>query len=156
LELVPAVPRPPRRGWDKLQHRMAELRRFSWADRRIWLTDQMARRLGLLQEDMRELNEAGALMDLPGMELLLRQAQQWQPPRYNGKVYLIRGNQNMRGYPNPAGSHGWEEHCPDLEVLSMPCNHAQILAEPHVVRIAAEIRSWLNDEARYNSRTAQI
>jgi thioesterase domain-containing protein len=137
-----AVPRPPRRGWDKVRHRITELWRFSWADRSIWLTEQLARSLRLVKAGP-DLSEAEALMDAAGMELLVQQARGWQPPQYAGKVYLFRGDRNLRGYPNPEGAHGWERHCMDLEVLSLPCNHAQILVEPQVLRIAAEIQSLL-------------
>jgi thioesterase domain-containing protein len=136
-----AVPRPPRTGWDKVQHRISELRRFSWTDRRIWLTEQFSRRLHLVKDGTPELNEAETLMDLPAIQLLLEQARDWQPTPYHGKVYLIRGNRNLRGYPNPAGTYGWGEHCTDLDVLSLACNHSQMLVEPYVVRIADEIQS---------------
>ena len=140
-----AVPRPPRSGWDKVQHRISELRRFSWTDRRIWLTEQLYAASALGERRTPQLNEAEALMDMPAMELLLQQARGWEPPRYRGKVYLIRGNRNLRGYPNPAGTYGWGQHCTDLDVLSLPCNHSQILVEPYVVRIADEIRSLVGD-----------
>jgi thioesterase domain-containing protein len=137
-----AVPRPSRRGWDKVRHRITELRRFSWADRGIWFTEQLARRLRLVDK-VSEPSEAEALIDGPGMELLIQQALCWQPPQYAGKVYLFRGDRNLRGYPNPAGAHGWEQHCTDLEVLNLPCNHAQILVEPQVLSIADKIQSLL-------------
>jgi len=145
LLLDAAVPRLPRRGIEKLRHRISELRRFSWTDRRIWLAEQLARRLHLVSEEPSQLSEAEALMDVPGMELLIHQAQCWQPPQYAGRVFLFRGERNLRGYLNPAGTYGWGQHCTNLEVLSLPCNHAQILVEPQVQRIADGIQSLLAD-----------
>ena len=144
LLLDAAVPRPSRRGWDKLRHRAIELWRFSWRDRRIWLMEQLSHRLVAARDDAQDDDEAGALIDTPGMLLLLEQALRWQTPLYEGKVLLFRAERNLRGYPNPMGTLGWDRYCSDLDVLDLPCNHAEILVEPQVLRIAAHIESFLS------------
>jgi len=143
LLLDAAVPRPVRAGWDKLQHRARELWRFSWHDRSTWLKEQVAHLLGAAREDVRDYGEAGALIDTPGMKLLVAQALRWQPPLYEGKVILFRAERNLRGYPTPRGTLGWDRCCRDLEVRDLQCNHAEILVEPQVQRIASAIDSLL-------------
>jgi thioesterase domain-containing protein len=143
LLLDAPLPRPRRRGWDKLRHRATELWRFSWRDRSIWLMEQLSHRLVAARDDAQDYGEAGAVIDTPGMQLLVEQALRWQPPLYDGKVLLFRAERNLRGYPNPMGTLGWDRYCTDLEVLDLPCNHAEILVEPQVLRIAADIESLL-------------
>jgi len=143
LLLDAAVPRPLRRGWDKLHHRLTELKRFSWRDRRIWLMDQLSRRFPGARSDVQDFNEVAALIDGSESARLVAQTLHWQPPQYGGKVYLLRAHRNLRGYPNPVGALGWERYCSDLDVMELPCNHSQILLEPQVQRIAAHIESFL-------------
>ncbi len=144
LLLDAAVPRPFKRGWAKLRHRTSELRRFSWRDRRIWLTEQFSRRIFPMGDDAQDYGEAEGLIDSEEMKLLFEQALRWQSPQYAGKVRLFRADRNLRGYPNPAGALGWDRYCSDLEVLDLPCNHAEILVEPQVLRIVAEMESLLD------------
>jgi len=92
---------------------------------------------------VRDYGEAGALIDTPGMKLLVAQALRWQPPLYEGKVILFRAERNLRGYPTPRGTLGWDRCCRDLEVRDLQCNHAEILVEPQVQRIASAIDSLL-------------
>jgi len=143
LLLDAAVPRPFKRGWAKLRHRTSELQRFSWRDRRIWLTEQFSRRFFPMGDDAQDYGEAEGLIDSEEMKLLFEQALRWQSPQYAGKVRLFRADRNLRGYPNPAGALGWDRYCSDLEVLDLPCNHAEILVEPQVLRIVAEMESLL-------------
>jgi amino acid adenylation domain-containing protein len=148
LMLDAPVPRPASGGWDKLRHRATELWRFSWRDRRIWLMEQLSHRLVAARNDTQEYGEAGALIDTSGMQLLVEQTLRWQSPLYDGEVLLFRANRNLRGYPNPLGALGWERFCSHLEVLDLPCNHAEILVEPQVLRIAADIESLLGAGTR--------
>ena len=144
LLLDAAVPRPLKRGWAKLRHRTAELRRFSWRDRRIWLAEQLSRRFLTMRADEQDFGAAEGLIDGEEMKLIFEQALRWQPPQYAGKVRLFRADRNLRGYPNPSGALGWDRYCTDLEILNLPCNHAEILVEPQVLRIVAEMESVLN------------
>jgi amino acid adenylation domain-containing protein len=139
LLLDAAVPRRLERGWAKLRHRATELRRFSWRDRRIWLSEQVSRRFLRGPADERDFGEAEVLIDSAEMKSLIEQALRWQPPLYGGKVRLFRADRNLRGYPNPPGALGWDRYCADLEVLDLPCNHTEILVEPQVLRIVAEM-----------------
>jgi non-ribosomal peptide synthetase component F/thioesterase domain-containing protein/acyl carrier protein len=148
LMLDAAVPRRLERGWAKLRHRATELRRFSWRDRRIWLSEQVSRRFLHGPADERDFGEAEVLIDSAEMKSLFEQALRWQPPRYAGKVRLVRADRNLRGYPNPAGALGWDRYCTDLEVLDLPCNHVEILVEPQVLRIVAEMESLLDERSR--------
>jgi phthiocerol/phenolphthiocerol synthesis type-I polyketide synthase D len=141
LLLDAAFPRSFRRGWDKLRHRLTELKRFSWRDRRIWLMDQFSRRLLAAHSDTQDIDELAALIDGSESARLVAQALFWQPPQYAGKVHLFRAHFNLRGYPNPVGALGWDRYCSDLEVMELSCNHSQILLEPQVLRIAAHIES---------------
>jgi amino acid adenylation domain-containing protein len=142
LLLDAAVPRPLRRGWDKVHHRLTELARFSWRERRIWLRDQLSRRFPA-RSDTQDIDEVAALIDESESARLTAQTLCWQPPQYSGQVYLFRAHFNLGGYPNPVGALGWDRYCSDLEVLELPCNHLQILLEPQVLRIAAHIGSLL-------------
>jgi thioesterase domain-containing protein/acyl carrier protein len=137
------VPRPPKRGWAKLRHRAAELRRFSWHDRHLWLRDQILRRVHNGRGDAQEFGEADGLISQAEIDLLISQALRWEPPRYTGKVHLFRAERNIRGYANPRGSVGWDPYCSNLEVLMLPCNHREIMGEPHVMRIVSVIDSLL-------------
>jgi amino acid adenylation domain-containing protein len=148
LLLDAALPRRLERGWAKLRHRATELRRFSWRDRRIWLSEQVSRRFLRGPADERDFGEAEVLIDSAEMKSLIEQSLLWQPPRYAGKVCLFRADRNLRGYPNPADAHGWDRYCTDLEVLDLPCNHAEILVEPQVLRIVAEMESLLDARSR--------
>jgi amino acid adenylation domain-containing protein len=148
LLLDAPLPRPHRRGWDKLRHRATELWRFSWRDRRIWLMEQLSHRLVAARDDAQDYGEAGAVIDTHGMQLLVEQTLRWQPPLYDGKVLLFRADRNLRGYPNPMGTLGWDRYCTDLQVLGLPCNHTQILVEPQVLRIAADIEALLGTGTR--------
>jgi thioesterase domain-containing protein/acyl carrier protein len=147
LLLDAGVPRPFRLGWAKFSHRVQEMWRFSWRDRRIWLTDQIARRLLPAPAHLHDFGAADALIDASQMNLLAEQALRWRPPHYPGKVVLFRAERNLRGYSNPPGALGWERYCADLEVLGLACNHSEVLAEPQVLRIVAQIESWTRQEA---------
>jgi amino acid adenylation domain-containing protein len=148
LLLDTAVPRPPKRGWAKLGHRATELLRFSWHDRLIWLTDQLSRRFLAERGEEQNLGEAEGILDPADMKLLVRQALSWQAPQYGGKVRLFRADKHVRGYSNPPGPLGWDRYCNYLEVVSLPCNHAEILTEPQVLRIVRETESLLDTNSR--------
>jgi phthiocerol/phenolphthiocerol synthesis type-I polyketide synthase D len=148
LLLDAAVPRRLERGWAKLRHRATELRRFSWRDRRIWLSEQISRRFLHGPADERDFGEAEVLIDSAEMKSLIEQSLRWQPPRYAGKVRLFRADRSIRGYPNPVNALGWDRYCTDLEVFDLPCNHAEILVEPQVLRIVAEMESSLDARSR--------
>ena len=136
-----AVPREMPHGWPKLKLRLQELWRFSWHDRGTWLEDQLGRWLG--GPPSRAFGEAEGLLDTAEMQRLMIQAQQWGPPCYEGKVHLFRAARNLRGYPNPVGALGWDKYCSDLDIVSLPCNHAEILIEPQVLRIVEDVKSLL-------------
>ena len=136
-----AVPGEMPQGWSKLKLRLQELWRFSWHDRRTWLKDQLGRWLGAMPSPA--FGEAAGLVDTAEMQRLIVQAQQWQAPNYEGKVHLFRAARNLRGYPNPTGALGWDKYCSDLDVVSLPCNHAEILVEPQVLRIVEDLKSLL-------------
>jgi len=75
------VPAPAPEGLPKVLFRAAELFRFSWKDRWIWATDQLARRALGARPDGHELGEGRPLIDETEMALLSAQALRWRPPR---------------------------------------------------------------------------
>jgi thioesterase domain-containing protein len=81
-----------------------------------------------------------SLIDADLIEMLGEQAMRWSPPRYEGNVLLFGAEQDVRGYSNPrGGALGWDVVCPRLEVITVPGNHHDMLAEPAVIRIAREM-----------------
>jgi thioesterase domain-containing protein len=112
------------------------------------LSEQISRRFLYGPADERDFGEAEALIDLAEERSLVEQSLRWQPPRYAGKVRLFRADRNLRGYSNPPGALGWDRFCTDLEVLDLPCNHSEILVEPQVLRIVAEMESLLDARSR--------
>ncbi len=128
-----SVPLLFRRGWAKLRRRVRELWRSSWRDRRIWMMDLLSRRF---------VSERAGEQDFG--ESLFKQALRWQAPQYSGKVRLFRANHKLHGYSNPPGSMGWDRHCSNLDVVNLPCNHNEILVEPQVQSIVAEIQCLLD------------
>ncbi|MBS0421280.1 MAG: amino acid adenylation domain-containing protein [Proteobacteria bacterium] len=136
------VPQPLPQGVEKLRFRMAELLRFSWSDRRIWLTDQLSRITGTQAKEP-DLGEGRPLIDDEEMRKLGRQALDWRPAPYTGKVALFAAERHIRGYSRLPSALGWNRVCHDLEVVRLPCDHRQAVGEPHVVRVAAAIDGML-------------
>jgi amino acid adenylation domain-containing protein len=132
------VPKPFLAGRAKLRHRLSELRRFTWAERGLWVRAQMRRLTGSGFEE-EDLLEGAPLIDATLMRELGEQALLWSPPHYPGPVLLFRAQMDLRGYSKPESALGWDACCPRLEVISVPGHHSDIVAEPTVVHIAREI-----------------
>ncbi len=128
-------------GLDKLRFRLQELRRFSWFDRAHWARSQLDRLIGTRQPD---LGEGAMLIDPDEMSRLLEHAQRWEPPHYDGRVLVFRAGMHVRGYSNAPSQLGWDALCSELEVLTLHCNHAQMVLEPYASRVAAEIARRLH------------
>ena len=133
------VPRPLPRSVEKLRFRMSELLRFSWSDRRIWLQDQLARRVSGARANEPDLAEGRPLIDEGEMHKLGQQALRWQPATYTGKVLLFTAERHVRGYSRSPGALGWNRVCPDLEIVRLPCDHKRAVFEPYVLQVAAAI-----------------
>jgi enterobactin synthetase component F len=120
------VPRPARSGLARARHRLVELRRFGWEERRGWLLAQLRRFTG--RERREEL-----------MLTLGQQAPLWRPSRYEGNVVVFRCEIDVRGRKNPLGALGWDAFCPNLEVVTVPGDHNQIVAGPAARVIVREM-----------------
>jgi thioesterase domain-containing protein len=131
------VPKPLRAGAAKVRHRLRELQRFSWGERWQWVRWQLLRLAGTNPEE--KVVKEASLIDANLIEMLGEQALRWSPPHYDGNVLLFGADLDVRGYSNPQSALGWDVVCPRLEVIRVPGNHHEMLAEPAVIRIAREM-----------------
>ncbi len=139
------VPKPLPQGFEKLRFRVSELLRFSWSDRRIWLTDQLSRIAGARPKEP-DLGEGRPLIDEDEVRKLGRQALAWRPEPYTGKVLLFAAERHVRGYSRLPSALGWNRVCRDLEVIRLACDHREAVSEPHVLRVAAAIDAILESD----------
>ena len=130
------APRLPRKLAEKLLFRAAELKRFTWSERLRWAQVQLMQRLTPRDSGV---EEELPMIDWSASEELGRQALEWTPTRYPGPVLLFRAERDVRGYSVRAGGLGWEPHCPALRLVSMQCDHTQLMRDPQAAIMARTI-----------------
>jgi thioesterase domain-containing protein len=75
----------------------------------------------------------------------LRIGEAHTPGRYAGRVILYRATEPAphtvrdRAYEREDDALGWDEVCPDLEVVRVPGHHLSLLDPPHVNAIAEHL-----------------
>ena len=135
------LPEPPRTGRAKLSYRLAELRRFSNAERLLWLRAQLRRMTGK-PDGNGSLEEALAL-DHESMSRLSDQALRWTPPAYDRRLVLFSAELDLRGYSKPPGNRGWDRRYSQLELVRLQCDHSSMVAEPHAIALAHDLERRL-------------
>ena len=79
-----------------------------------------------------------------------RALQQVQPTHYDGDVVLYLADRYHDGaieleprYAHRRPNGGWDEYLPNLEVIHIPGDHLQIIDEPRIGRIGADLTAKL-------------
>ncbi|MBL1073364.1 acyltransferase domain-containing protein [Nocardia sp. 2] len=74
------------------------------------------------------------------------------PMRYEGHVVLYLADRYHDGiieleprFGDRLPNGGWEEHIPDLEIIHIPGDHLQIIDEPRIATIGADLTKKLNE-----------
>jgi thioesterase domain-containing protein len=79
-------------------------------------------------------------------QTLLSAVQQYDPRPYSGTVLLFRPQDRPRSAHRDA-AHGWRDLIKDLEVVDVPGDHHQMLADPNVRTLVAALATRLSKVA---------
>jgi len=89
-----------------------------------------------------------------------RALQQVRPTRYEGDVVLYLADRYHDGmieleprYAERMPNGGWDEYLPNLEIIPVPGDHLQIIDEPRIGRIGADLTAKLAEIATSGSVT---
>ena len=151
-----SIPRKPPKIWEKLLFRAVELKRFTNAERVIWLKVQLRRfTRGMPADFAEDPDELGGPTVQAQVRRLLLQAENWQAPRYEGVLVLFRAELDMRGYTKPPRHIGWDDVYPQLEIVRWRCDHYSIIAQPTAQQMAREINRRLQTPAAQSGAPMQ-
>jgi thioesterase domain-containing protein len=104
-------------------------------------------RVDLVLQALREVADipAAALEHQRASYLDLRIGESHTPGRYEGRVILYRAAESAphtvrdRAYEREDDALGWDEVCPDLEIVHVPGHHLSLLDPPHAEVIATHL-----------------